>query len=208
MRSYKQYCGVAKALDVIGQRWALLIVRDLLPGPQRFQDLRVPGLTPNVLSTRLQELSNAGLVESVVLAPPAARKAWRLTEAGRRLEPVVFALGAFGSAYLGAPDDDTLCARWMLISLQRRYTGGLSMVVNVVVDDAPYVLDITPDRLTTRDGRAPAADLTLSGPMMPIAGLLVRGLRSPEVTVVGAGLDRFLAVLGGLVAHESGTPSP
>lgn len=200
MRSYKQYCGVAKALDLVGQRWALLIVRDLLPGPRRFQDLRVPGLTPNVLSSRLQELSAAGLVESVVLAPPAARKAWQLTDAGRRLEPVVYALGAFGAAYLGPPEGHTMSARWLLISLHRRYTGGLTMTVQVVVDAAPYVLHLTPDRLETRDGVADHPDLTLTGPALPLAGLLVHATRSDAVHVEGDGLDAFLASLGGPVA--------
>lgn len=161
-----------------------------------------------MLSTRLQELSEAGLVESVVLAPPAARKAWRLTAAGRRLEPVVFALGAFGAAYLTTPGDDATSPRWLLVSLHRRYMGGLTMVVNVVVDGAPYVLDLTPEGLQTRDGHAHSADLTLTGPAQALLGLLARGRRSSEIHVEGEGLDAFLASLGGLVAPESGTPGP
>src|SRR5437764_3058381 len=94
-RSYADSCGIARALDLVGERWALLVVRELLLGPKRFTDLRVglPHLGPDVLSQRLRELEQAGIVRRRTLAPPAASKVYELTPRGRALEPVILALG-------------------------------------------------------------------------------------------------------------------
>jgi DNA-binding HxlR family transcriptional regulator len=176
MKSYKQYCGVAMALDLVGQRWTLLLIRELLPGPRRFTDLRLPGLTPNVLSDRLKHLSEAGLIEQQQLPPPAARTVWALTAQGRTLEPAVLALGAFGAAYLQQPDGLTLSPRWMMVSLQRRYAGGVTAgVIHLMIGDGPYTINVTPDSLTVRDGHIGDATATLAGPMMSMAGVLARG---------------------------------
>src|SRR3954453_5164333 len=98
-RTYGDACGVARALDVIGDRWALLVVRELLLGPKRFTDLRagLPGVGPDVLAQRLRDLEEAGAVERRVLAPPAGSKVYELTDRGRDLEPVILALGRWGS---------------------------------------------------------------------------------------------------------------
>jgi DNA-binding HxlR family transcriptional regulator len=194
MKSYRQYCGVAKALDLVGQRWTLLLVRDLLPGPRRFSDLLVPGLTPNMLSTRLKELEHAGLVERVTLPPPAARKVWALTAEGRRLEPVVLALGAFGAAYLDDPEDATVRLRWLMVSLQRRYRGGFVGTVAIHAADVPYTLRADGTRLVVRDGAPDHATLRLEGPPPAVAALLGRGHRSDAVTIEGD-VDALLAAL-------------
>src|ERR1700704_6818882 len=98
-RTYGDQCGVARALDVVGERWALLVVRELLLGPKRFTDLRsgLPHLSPDVLSQRLRELEGAGIVQRRKLAPPAASRVYELTPRGRELEPVVLGLGRWGS---------------------------------------------------------------------------------------------------------------
>src|SRR3954471_8869036 len=98
-RTYGQGCGTAHALDLVGDRWALLVVRELVLGPKRFTDLRagLPGLGPDVLSQRLRDLEAAGIVERRTLAPPAAAKVYALTPRGAELEPVVLALGRWGS---------------------------------------------------------------------------------------------------------------
>jgi DNA-binding HxlR family transcriptional regulator len=98
-RSYCDRCGVARALDLVGERWALLVVRELLLGPKRFTDLRagLPNLSPDVLSQRLRELEQGGVVRRHKLAPPAASRVYELTEWGQKLEPVVLALGRWGS---------------------------------------------------------------------------------------------------------------
>lgn len=121
-KSYKQFCGVAKALDVVGERWTLLIVRDLLLGPLRYSDFQrnLVGITPNLLSKRLRDLAAAG-----VLAKGEARdRLYRLTELGKQLEPVVLGLGAFGANYMASPDrEDRLDPRAAALSLKRRYRG-------------------------------------------------------------------------------------
>jgi DNA-binding HxlR family transcriptional regulator len=98
-RTYGDRCGVARALDFVGERWALLVVRELLLGPKRFTDLRggLPNLSPDVLAQRLRELEEAGVVQRRTLAPPAASRVYELTERGMALEPVVLALGRWGS---------------------------------------------------------------------------------------------------------------
>ena len=120
-KSYKQFCGVAKALDVVGERWTLLIVRDLLLGPLRYSDFQrtLVGITPNLLAKRLRDLSEAGVVTK-----GAQERAYELTELGRELEPVVLGLGAFGARFMTEPDkDDRIDPRAAALSLKRRYRG-------------------------------------------------------------------------------------
>src|SRR5919198_3255075 len=104
-RSYDQWCAVARSLDVVGERWTLLIVRDLLIGPKRYSDLLagLPGIGTNLLAQRLRELEARGLVERSTLPPPAATNVYRLTATGAALEPVVHALGRWGFQFLGLP---------------------------------------------------------------------------------------------------------
>lgn len=98
-RSYRDLCGIARALDIVGERWALLVVRELMFGPKRFVDLHrgLTGVSQNVLSQRLRELEEAGVVARRVLGPPAGVRAYELTRRGRDLEPVLRALGRWGS---------------------------------------------------------------------------------------------------------------
>lgn len=104
-RDYAQYCGIARALELVGERWALLIVRDLTVRPRRYTDLQegLRGIPTNVLSTRLKELEQAGVVERQVAPAPGRGVVYALTEAGQALEPVLIALGRWGSARLGEP---------------------------------------------------------------------------------------------------------
>ena len=97
-RSYKDACGIARALDVVGERWALLVVRELFLGPRRFSDLRraLPGASSNLVADRLRELTARGVVQRRKLAPPAGSWVYELTEWGRELEPVIVALGNWG----------------------------------------------------------------------------------------------------------------
>ncbi len=98
-RTYGDSCGIARALDVAGDRWALLVVRELLLGPKRFTDLRdgLPHVSPDVLAQRLRELERAGVVRRGKLPPPAGARIYELTEWGSQLEPVLLALGRWGS---------------------------------------------------------------------------------------------------------------
>jgi DNA-binding HxlR family transcriptional regulator len=105
-RTYGDSCGIARALDLAGERWALLVVRELLLGPKRFTDLRggLPSLSPDVLAQRLRELEQAGLVRRRKLPPPAGARVYELTERGAELEPVLLELGRWGSR-AALPDD-------------------------------------------------------------------------------------------------------
>jgi DNA-binding HxlR family transcriptional regulator len=107
-RSYHQYCPIAHTLDVVGDRWALLIVRDLLVGPKRFVDLRtsLKGIVTNILTDRLRELEAAGVLTRRYLPPPAASMVYELTEAGLALEPVLAAMAHWGGRSLGTPQPE------------------------------------------------------------------------------------------------------
>src|SRR5580765_8156853 len=106
-RTYGDRCGVARALDLVGERWALLVVRELLLGPKRFTDLRagIPHVSADVLTQRLKELERAGVVRRGTLPPPAGSRIYELTERGRELEPIVIALGRWGSVAPFPPGD-------------------------------------------------------------------------------------------------------
>src|ERR671936_950820 len=109
-RSYGQFCGLARAVEVVGERWALLIVRDLLVGPKRFTDLRrgLPRIPTNVLAERLRELEYAGVVRRRLLPRPAGSVVYELTPYGQELEEAVLPLGRWGARALGEPRPDEI----------------------------------------------------------------------------------------------------
>jgi DNA-binding HxlR family transcriptional regulator len=104
-RGYGQYCGLARALDLLGGRWALLVVRDLLSGPKRFSELQdgLPGIPTNILTSRLRELEEAGIVERRVQGHPGGGVAYALTEYGLELEGPILRLGFWGAKTMGSP---------------------------------------------------------------------------------------------------------
>lgn len=104
-KRYDQYCPVAHALDLVGDRWSLMVVRELMRGPQRYTDLvaGLPGIGTNVLASRLRDLEAHGILTRTTLAPPAASKVYELTDYGRDLEPVMHELGMWGARSLGPP---------------------------------------------------------------------------------------------------------
>lgn len=118
-RTYDDGCGIAHALDLVGERWALLVVRELLLGPKRFSDLRagLPGISANILSQRLRELDAEGIVEHTTLPPPAGVAVYALTPRGAELEPVVRALGAWGVRSPTLPRDAHLGVDSVILSL-------------------------------------------------------------------------------------------
>ena len=118
-RSYDDGCGIAHALDLVGERWALLVVRELLLGPKRFTDLRagLPGISANILSQRLRELEAVDVVERATLPPPAGSSVYGLTPRGRELESVVLALGRWGVRSPALPRDAHLGVDSVILSL-------------------------------------------------------------------------------------------
>jgi DNA-binding HxlR family transcriptional regulator len=121
-RQYSDPCGIARGLDVVGERWALLVARELLLGPRRFTDLRdgLPGASPNVLSQRLEELQEAGVVQRRKLPPPAASWVYELTPWGYGLEDVLLAMARWGSQSAAVPDAE-LSLRALLIAMRTTY---------------------------------------------------------------------------------------
>lgn len=167
MRHYKQYCGLARALDIVGGRWTLLIVRNLLLGPLRFSDLvrTLPGLGPALLTTRLREMEADGLVRRTALPAPAGGDGYALTEEARELERAIHALGDWGFRRL-PDDDDGEWARhpdWAMVALTRRYQGGVICRAEIRCGDHVYEAVADGTRMRVERGPALAPDLVLSG---------------------------------------------
>jgi DNA-binding HxlR family transcriptional regulator len=121
LRTYGQYCGFAKALEMVGERWALMIIRDLFVSEKRFTDLltSLPGIPTNVLTARLKELEQAGVVERKVLPRPAGSVVYRLTDYGKELEDAVIALGRWGAKSLADPAPDAVATPDSLVMALR-----------------------------------------------------------------------------------------
>lgn len=120
-RSYDQCCGVARALDIVGERWTLLLVRELLTGPKRFKDLleALEGIGTNLLAARLKDLEGHGIVRRETLPPPAGSKVYELTELGRLLEPVIVDLCRWGLRFLDtAETEEDLRPSWAMVALR------------------------------------------------------------------------------------------
>ncbi|WP_133917090.1 winged helix-turn-helix transcriptional regulator [Streptomyces sp. NBC_00582] len=125
-RSYDQYCSAARALDVVGDRWTLLIVRELLAGPRRYTDLHadLPGVSTDVLAGRLRDMERDGLTTRRRLPPPGAAYVYELTRRGRELLPVLQALGRWGEGELGERrPTDAVRAHWFALPLLRALEG-------------------------------------------------------------------------------------
>lgn len=188
-RRYHQFCGVAKALDVVGERWTLLLVRDLLLGGRRFSDLlqAMPGLTPNLLSQRLRQMQDTGLIEQQRLPPPLAANVYVLTPLGRELEPVVLALGRFGARWLSSPAaDDRVDPRWAMVSLKRRYLGcPRRWRVALHVGELAFGLVLGGERLEVSDGAPTEADLMLRAQRPGLGALLMGGASARQLVAEG-----------------------
>jgi DNA-binding HxlR family transcriptional regulator len=152
MRTYCDGCAAAHALDLIGERWALLVVRELLLGPKRFTDLRVglPTASPNVLAQRLRELERAGIVRRRKLPPPAASRVYELTEWGEELEPVIISLGRWGARSPSRLRDAELGVDSIILSFRTMFDPGVAEGLEAV-----YELRFGEERFRAevRDGR-------------------------------------------------------
>lgn len=171
-RSYGQYCGLARALDAVGERWSFLVLRDLMPGPKRFTDLRngLPRIPTNVLSARLKELERTGVIQRRLGGRPAGAVVYELTERGRELEPVVLELGRWGAKLLGerAPDEivttDSMIAAMRSIfrpEAARGVAGSWELRLGRVV----LHVRVNGDVLSAEGGPLPGADMVIeAGP--------------------------------------------
>jgi DNA-binding HxlR family transcriptional regulator len=203
MRSYDEYCSLAKSLDVIGDRWTLLIVRELtLRGACRYTDLRngLPGIATNLLADRLRELEHAGVIAREDAPPPIATTLFRLTPRGEQLRPVLEDLTRWGLPLMTEQrPDDAVRSHWLAWALEQmlvdRGTDASAVTVQIVTGDQPIVIEIGGGAVQSRLGRVDDADVTLTGPPMPILGLLL-GLRSlPDAEASGVEYEGNPAVL-------------
>jgi DNA-binding HxlR family transcriptional regulator/putative sterol carrier protein len=177
-RTYDQYCPTAKALDVVGQRWTLLIVRELMLGPQRFTDLRdgLPSIGPNVLAERLAQLQVDGLVRRVTLPPPAASNVYELTDLGEELRPAVQELTKFGMNFLGAPAaDEHFRLGWLMRSLEVMFRPDLAAGVDDTyefrLDGEVFHVRVNDGRVRVRQGPAPAPDFLVEASVATFVGM-------------------------------------
>ncbi len=218
-RSYRDRCGVARALDVVGERWALLVVRELLLGPKRFTDLRagLPRVTPDVLAQRLRELEAAELVRRDGLPPPAASRVYALTPAGLELEPVVLALGRWGSRRAFPDGDAVFGADSAVLGLKTLFDAGadaeLDARIELRLDAQRYAARVAGSGFAVARGEADAPDAVIETDPGTLAAVLWHGaaltstLRSGALRISGDRrvAERFLALFP-LPAGASGTP--
>jgi DNA-binding HxlR family transcriptional regulator len=178
-RSYNQYCGVARALDLVGERWALLVVRELVLGGKRFTDLRdgLPGIGTNVLATRLRQLEADGIVEKLRLAPPAATTVYVLTGYGRRLVPPMLALGRWGVETLGErTPEQSVRSEWFGVALTAFFDADAADDIDATLlldfPDGPLRVEIRDGGLKVGHGGTDDFDLRLSTDVETLIGYL------------------------------------
>lgn len=174
MKRYDQYCPIACSLGLVGERWTLLVVRELMEGPKRYTDLvdGLPGIGTNILAARLKDLEGAGLVTREKLPPPAASTVYELTEAGRRLRPVLHELARFGARYMGPPPADALEPGWLVHALD--------LAVSPLSEDVTIAFKIGDEEASLVEGRAvpglgAAADAVVEGDALGFYHLFVDG---------------------------------
>jgi DNA-binding HxlR family transcriptional regulator len=165
-KRYAQYCPVAHALGLVGERWALLVVRELLDGPKRYTDLAdgLPGIGTNILASRLRDLEQAGIVQKRRLPPPAAANVYELTPYGEELREPLYALGRWGARSLGPPrPDDSMAPGWLVNAVRATCTHGClpDKVFELRVDDDVVTARFEGDELVVESGSSGEADTVI-----------------------------------------------
>ncbi|WP_189537403.1 winged helix-turn-helix transcriptional regulator [Streptomyces roseolilacinus] len=197
-RSYDQYCAAARALDAVGDRWTLLIVRELLAGPRRYTDLHadLPGVSTDMLATRLRDMERDGLATRRRLPPPSPAYVYELTDRGRGLLPVLRALARWGAPALEGPrPTDAVRAHWFAVPLlDALESAGGSGTVEVRLDEGVFHVRLDGDGgAAYGDGPAEAPDARLRMDAATCAALgggelsLAAGVRAGRVEVAGEG---------------------
>ena len=190
-RSYADSCGAAHGLDLVGERWALLVVRELLLGPKRFSDLRqdLPGISSNILSSRLDELERAGVVGRRRLPPPAASAVYELTAWGRELEPVVCSLGRWAARSPLHRKDLHLSTTSLVLSLRTNFdaarAAGADLDVALDVGGDVFRARVTDGTFAIARGESDGAEVVVAADARTFAGLVYGGLPL-EAAVDGA----------------------
>jgi len=191
--SYPQYCALARTLDVAGDRWTLLIVRELAPGPRRFTDLLdgLSGISRNLLTERLRTLEGAGIIARHELPPPAARRVYELTHDGRDLAVAMAPLIAWGARRLGkrAPDE-SFTARWPAVAMaglaDREAARGVDETYEYLIGDSAFHFTVNDGSIELNDGRASDPAVTLTTDEETWADIASGQLEASEAAATGA----------------------
>ena len=217
MKSYQQYCSVARALDVVGDRWVLLIVRELLAlGPSRYSDLKrgLPGIATNLLAERLKVMEAEGLLERYEAPAPVGATLYQLTVRGRELQEVVHALARWGLGRMqdGAEPGDAVQPQWTALLAGLELSPHVAPEAEAVVvgietgDEAVHAI-LRHGAFEIRRGAASGADVTLSGEPQ-LVGAVLSGLLSPgQAAAHGLTIAGAPSVLAELL-HVPARPSP
>jgi DNA-binding HxlR family transcriptional regulator len=182
MRSYGQYCGLARALDIVGERWTLLIVRELLTGPRRYTDLQqgLPGIATNLLASRLVAMEEAGLLAREDAPPPVATTLYRLTARGEALRPVIDALGRWARPLMAhGAKGDAFRSEWLTLPAQLYLADGepdrAPTRIEVRTGDRPVTIEARDGVVLTRMGATENPDAIITArPDIALALLLGR----------------------------------
>jgi DNA-binding HxlR family transcriptional regulator len=207
-RSYDDGCGIARALDVVGERWALLVIRELLLGPKRFTDLRagLPGVSANILSDRLRELEESGVLLRRKLQPPAGSWVYELTDRGRGLEAVILDLGSWGLRSTSPREDAAIGVDSVILSLRSRFdpdaAGDLDTEVELRLGEYRFTAVVADGRIEVARGDSGQADAVIRTTPQHLESMLsgdfsvTELVRTGEVTVEGDldAVERFATV--------------
>jgi DNA-binding HxlR family transcriptional regulator/putative sterol carrier protein len=206
MRTYGDGCAIAHGLDLVGERWALLVVRELILGPKRYTDLRrgLPNASPNVLSERLRELEEAGIIRRRKLPPPASARVYELTDWGRDLENLVISLGHWGARSPAMPTDAPVGVDSIILALRSRFDAGaaheLRAGYELRLGEDRFRIEVADDEIEVARGDADHADATIDTDPDTLGAVLWGGRpladaqRSGSMTVEGdkAAVERFV----------------
>lgn len=191
-RTYSDSCAGAHALDLVGERWALLVVRELVLGPKRFTDLRagLPGISPNVLTQRLTELEQASVLTRRKLPPPAGTWVYELTAWGRELEPVIMALGRWGARSPELPREAPLSIDSLVLSFRTMFDAaradGLDARYELRLGEHRFRAEVRDGRLAIERGEQPDADAGLEAEPLVFAQLAYDGGDFADAVRTGA----------------------
>ena len=191
-RTYNDLCGLSHALELVGERWAILILRELSYGPKRFTDIRsgLPAASPNVLSQRLRDLEGHGIVSRRTLAPPAASKVYELTEWGKELEPTLRSLGSWAARSPHFPDSGHFSPSSLAMNLETMFlpaqAAGLDLNLSLKLGDESFRLRIANSSFEIERGEAEDADAAIETDPMTLIGILYHGAELSAAEEAGA----------------------
>lgn len=191
-RTYDQFCGLARALDVVGERWTVLLVRDLALGPQRYSDLLTgePGIGTSMLAERLRHLEDEGLVRRAHLPPPAAGPAYALTDEGRRLVDALMPLALWGAERLGERDREARHRpEWMFVALRARFrperAAGVHETYEFRLDGTVLHARVDDGAIDVRRGPADRPDLVVTAGAPTLLDLSLGRITAAEAVASG-----------------------